>query len=626
MDTLRTAAREFLQKADRDSITNFSSNATSTPGVLDQLWRDISSHDSGGDSEIYENLLVAKSVLQAWGHQTLSDDDTEAVNALYAWLVKISLPSSEFAEALESAYTVYSEKKAPLTENLKQRGSRFSLSISCLRILNDILPILKAENAVDIITTLCSFTSEHDPWTTSSSREDASAALESCISSDDTVAFWLVLEDVLKSRIRPIFAKTKNPAITPGGRKNFHPTPVPRFESGYMDPESKPWKFGDVYATTVVDWALSQFLPSDCARLEAHFPLLVPPILSLIDDESLPFKTRGCNLLSKFLIPIRKCRSDLLRRTNLSSVFDDALTPCLLSLPTITPEVESLQILGAAYPALLEVLQTRYHMYPSDALGERAPSQEDKAAYISRVAGILRNSVISSFHHVSSTTPTAASSLASFPYPRLSTFLLNQMGIFMAELGIHSTKYLQEIIPPLYSTLTNPFGTAYPPLLLAAVAAARAAILNAHPRIWRFRGELLGAFCDCWLHVLDEEKNQVETRSRPRPAGSSSISSGSSQQEEELLPALAKLKKQLQGAVYLLKVSVDAVVQSSKPTTSQAAAGEAGEGEEEENWAGLEDEDINIQKECEDLVRADEQLRELLFAEIPDDDNDDEYF
>lgn len=537
------------------------------------------------------------------------------------------------------------EKKTPLSESLKERRSRFSLSVSCLRILNGILPILKAEDAVDIITALASFTSERDPWTTSSSRQDASAALESCSSrSDDAGAFWAVLGEVLKSRIRPIFAKTKNPAITPGGRKNFHPTPVPRWDASVMDQEMKPWKFQDVYATTVLDWALSRFLvracrlvlwfsraqghsilltffqPSDFAHLEAHFPLLVPPILSLIDDESLAFKTRGCNLLSKFLIPIRECRSDLLHRTNLSSVFDDALAPCLLSIPTITPEDESLQLLGAAYPTLLSVLQTRYHRYPSDkesATASSSQEEENKTAYISRVASVLRNNVIPSFHHVSSTTPSAASSLASFPYPRLSAFLLRQMATFSFELGIHTTKYLQELIPPIYSTLTNPFGTGYPPLLLAGVAAARAVILNAHPRIWRFRGELLGGFCDCWVHVLDEEKNQteIETRARERARArpsTSTLSTDTSSKEKTLLTALSKLKKQLKGAVYLLKVSVDAV------TNTPA------DGESEENWTGVEEDVNNIEKECEDLSKADEQLRELLFGESPDDIPDDD--
>lgn len=52
MDTLRAAAREFLQKADRDSTTDFSASATIMPGGLDKLWRDILSHDSGDDKEV----------------------------------------------------------------------------------------------------------------------------------------------------------------------------------------------------------------------------------------------------------------------------------------------------------------------------------------------------------------------------------------------------------------------------------------------------------------------------------------------------------------------------------------------------------------------------------------------
>jgi hypothetical protein len=27
-----------------------------------------------------------------------------------------------------------------------------------------------------------------------------------------------------------------------------------------MDPETKPWKFGDVYAITVLEWILSRYL------------------------------------------------------------------------------------------------------------------------------------------------------------------------------------------------------------------------------------------------------------------------------------------------------------------------------------------------------------------------------
>lgn len=154
------------------------------------------------------------------------------------------------------------DKKIPLTEKLTAKQSRFSLSISCLRLLNKIIPILEAEDIVDLITVLASFTSEHDPWTTSGTRNDALSVLDSCVQSGNSSTYWPILEDILKSKVRPIFAKTGNPAITASGRKNFHPTPQPRFDPNLMDPETKPWKFRDVYVITALDWILSQYLVS----------------------------------------------------------------------------------------------------------------------------------------------------------------------------------------------------------------------------------------------------------------------------------------------------------------------------------------------------------------------------
>jgi hypothetical protein len=113
---------------------------------------------------------------------------------------------------------------------------------------------------VDAVTSLASFTSERDPWTTPEARQVALSVLKSCFDRDDVGGLWPVLEDVLKSRIKPLFAKTKNPAITAAGRKNFHPMPQPRFDMAAMDPETKPWKFDDVYATTVLEWVLSRYL------------------------------------------------------------------------------------------------------------------------------------------------------------------------------------------------------------------------------------------------------------------------------------------------------------------------------------------------------------------------------
>lgn len=268
----------------------------------------------------------------------------------------------------------------------------------------------------------------------------------------------------------------------------------------------------------------------------------------------------------------------------------------MLSLPTITPEDEALQILGVAYPALLLGLHTQYHIYLLEDGPSDAATEEDQTAYISRITNILRDNIIPSFHHISSTTPTAAtqSYIASFPYPRLSTLLLNQLQIVVQELGIYTIKYLQEIISVVCTTLVNPFGTAYIPLLLAAVSAARAVILNAHPRIWRFRGELLAAFCECWFHVCEDAENIKDVT----PA------------KEDL----RNLKKLLQGAVYLLKMAVDAAINADSENDLDGT---------QTNLAN--DDHVDINRECEDLANADEVLRELLFVDI-DEGQDEEHF
>ncbi|KAH3205719.1 hypothetical protein KXV92_008144 [Aspergillus fumigatus] len=534
-----------------------------------------------------ENLLVAQAFLTRRSSKSLSETDEIAGNNLYQWASELALPSVVFAT------TEVGSDDVDKSETIRENKLQLELAVSVLVALDSLLRIQKSAHAVDVITALASFTSEQDSWTTQDSYMKTREILENFVTiahSEADSSFWSLIERILKERIKPVFAKTKNPAITAEGRKNFHPVPLPRFDASIIDPATKPWKISAVYATTVLAWVIAQYQAKDRPYLEAHFPLLVPPILALIDDDSVTYKTRGCLLLTQLLTPIRESKSDILQRTNLASVFEDAVRPCLLSLPSITPEDDAIKLLGVAYPALLSLLQTSYHTATS-----RSAANANRDKYISSVARTLRENLISSFHHISSTNRTSISSFASFPYPRLSTLLVNQMYPLLLELGIHTTKYLQEIVPLLYSTLSNPFGTAYPPLLLSAVAVTRAMILNAHPRLWRWRGEILGALCSCWLRVAEEEGEIAERAAKGRSAA----------EDQETNTTLTKLKRQLRGAVYLLRFALQNPAQ---------ADGDAGQLEAK----------AAIGKELQDLVDADESLADLLLADI--DPNDADFF
>ncbi|OJJ51248.1 hypothetical protein ASPZODRAFT_55687 [Penicilliopsis zonata CBS 506.65] len=553
---LRAAAHAYLQgQASQETRPEFAPDGLKLDVSLESLWQDISLHSLSKDIERLESLLVAQGYLRTRGPQALAKSDEDAANRLYEWVSTVL---------------------------------RVSTAVSIIAYLHDILPIEKASNTADIIVALASCSSEKDPWTTLETRSKATALLRSYVDRERAKPnpdLWTVVEKTLRQRIRPLFAKTQNPAITAAGRKNFHPVPLPRFDTSTLDPETKPWKIHDVYSTTVFAWLVAQYLPADYEHLERHFPLLVPPMLTLIDDDNISFKTRGCDILSQLLWPIKESKSSILQRTNLSSVFEEAIVPCLLSLPTITPEDESIQLLAAAYPALLSLFKTSYQNSPAGKQLEK-----DKEKYISSVTKILRDNVISSFHHISSMNPTSTSSFASFPHPRLSTLLVDQITIIVTELQIHTTKYLQEIIPLVYSTLTNPFGTAYLPLLLSAVSTARAVILNAHPRIWRWRGELLGGVCSCWIHVLEEETQIAERKSRGQTIKEPA--------ETLTVETLGRLKKQLKGAVYLLKFVLENPGESDLVEPGQKEAKES------------------ISDEFQTLVNADERLRDLLALEI----------
>lgn len=154
----------------------------------------------------------------------------------------------------------------------------------------------------------------------------------------------------------------------------------------------------------------------------------------------------------------------------------------------------------------------------------------------------------------------------------------------MKELGIHTTKFLQDIVPILYTTLSNPFGTAHPPLLSAAVLATMTVVLNAHPRIWKWRGEILGGLTACWLHVVQEkkEKEAGPKTSKPSVAELTEIM-------RELKVTMGVLKRALQNP---------GAGMEGEPDTEQLAAKDS------------------MQKELQELVNADAELEELLFADV----------
>jgi len=108
-----------------------------------------------------------------------------------------------------------------------------------------------------VIVTLAAFTDERDSWVTAEACHAATGLLQTYLNGTGQNREELppIIGTVLKHHVRPLFAKSKNPAITSQGRKNIR-TVQAGYDSTMVDPESKPWKYRRPYIVSVFRWVL----------------------------------------------------------------------------------------------------------------------------------------------------------------------------------------------------------------------------------------------------------------------------------------------------------------------------------------------------------------------------------
>lgn len=99
-------------------------------------------------------------------------------------------------------------------------------------------------------------------------------------------------------------------------------------------------------------------------------------------------------------------------------MFENALTPCLSYLPTLTPEDESIQLLSNVYPALLALARSRY---PGDFVPAERRHVLDK---------VMRVGIIMGYAHANE-------------HVKVTAFLMEQMAVLVEHMGISSCKHLK---------------------------------------------------------------------------------------------------------------------------------------------------------------------------------------
>lgn len=100
----------------------------------------------------------------------------------------------------------------------------------------------------------------------------------------------------------------------------------------------------------------------------------------------------------------------------------------------------------------------------------------------------MRQGVLVGYHHASE-------------HPEIVTLLLEQMRLLVGRMGVHAVKHLKAIIPVITTPLLTPFSSSDPQLLLSALRALQAVLLN------------------CWVRIGEERYRYVIVSIRIRSLG-----------------------------------------------------------------------------------------------------------
>jgi tRNA nucleotidyltransferase (CCA-adding enzyme) len=284
-----------------------------------------------------------------------------------------------------------------------------------------------------------------------------------------------LIDYFLHETLRLIFFQRRRPDLTDTGRRNINAHSDTR-SSALFDDSPRPW-LKEKWSQDLLLWVCKN-LSSD--TVEKKWGVLIPPVLTLVDEVDIPVKAKGCECLGYLL---SKTSAPLLQRTGLHPEFEESLFMAAALLPTLTPEPDSVIIINAAYPALL-------------ALANATPAESSKPNDPTRIKvllKILRQGFLTAMGHAGE-------------HVRVANALVDQLPPILDNLGIDSVIHLKDLAPMLAAILNNPLGTTFPPLLLSALKAEQALIRNAWPRAWYWRGDLLKGPCGIWVRMAEDEK------------------------------------------------------------------------------------------------------------------------
>ncbi|KAJ6259260.1 hypothetical protein Dda_6159 [Drechslerella dactyloides] len=218
----------------------------------------------------------------------------------------------------------------------------------------------------------------------------------------------------------------------------------------------------------ILRFAIREMQPS---VIERTWHLIVPPVLTALDDGNVLSRAHACDVLSSLLVSVD---AEFLIRTGLKPVFEEAVTPCLHFLPPLTPVGQA----GRSFAAGVGVLVT---------LAE-AGTRDDIEMY-RNLDKIMRDGVLRAVTYAGENA-------------RMMEVVVAQAAVVARRLGTRTIRHLEKLIEMCEAPLVSPFMSTYPSLAVAALRTLEEVVRTSWPRMERHNVRVFNAIITCWTRVL----------------------------------------------------------------------------------------------------------------------------
>ncbi|CVK93113.1 uncharacterized protein FMAN_12519 [Fusarium mangiferae] len=364
---------------------------------------------------------------------------------------------------LSTLVAAVSEKALALRSVEEHSELLTEAAVASLSILSSKYRIVLGQSTLIKLTAV---TDPQDPWTTAQAATAASKLLFQHLEGESLNEF--ITNTILQEHLKPLFMKSSS-RITASGRPSQY-NMIDDRSRAVIEVQSctqAPW------TEAIIQWTVNM---STTSLIKQHWPLFLPVLLALVENESTKTKVRGLKTTREF---INKCPARVLQTTGIGRVFADVTFPLLLYLPSVTPEKESMTILIPAYDVLIKLAQST-----GDTNSIERRRLFDK---------ILRDGVFAGYFHASQHT-------------RIVQILLQKVTAVINSLDIHTIKHLTPLLSMVSLVMTDPFAVSYPLTLIAATQTMSAIITNSWPRIreTEHMENVARILSLCWLNVSEE--------------------------------------------------------------------------------------------------------------------------